>query len=87
MKLVAKGGSRQEAHEEIRVLSHQAGYAVKFEGKENDLVARIRNTKYFEPIWAELDDMLAAAKEKAVQSSTDRMQTCGDRADHFGEHL
>ena len=36
---------------------------------------------------AELDDMLAAAKEKAVQSSTDRMQTCGDRADHFGEHL
>ena len=32
MKLVAKGGSRQEAHEEIRVLSHQAAAAVKLEG-------------------------------------------------------
>lgn len=58
MKLVAKGESRQEAHEQIRVLSHQAGYQVKNEGKQNDLVARIRATEYFKPIWDELDAML-----------------------------
>lgn len=58
MKLVAKGESRQEAHEQIRVLSHQAGSAVKNEGKQNDLVARIRATEFFKPIWNDLDDML-----------------------------
>ncbi|ODA75884.1 hypothetical protein RJ55_08525 [Drechmeria coniospora] len=58
MRLVAKGASRQEAHEEIRLLSHQAARVVKCEGKPNDLVDRIRATKYFQPIWAELDDML-----------------------------
>lgn len=60
MKLVAKGASRQDAHEEIRVLSHQAGAVVKDEGKPNDLVDRIRGNKFFEPIWSELDQMLDA---------------------------
>ncbi|KAK1765642.1 L-Aspartase-like protein [Phialemonium atrogriseum] len=60
MKLVAKGESRQEAHEQIRVLSHEAGYAVKHEGKPNDLVSRIKNTEFFKPVWDELDDMLRA---------------------------
>src|ERR1700712_4424100 len=50
MKLVAKGESRQEAHEQIRVLSHQAGSNVKNEGKENDLVKRIKATQFFKPI-------------------------------------
>ena len=58
MKLVAKGASRQEAHEQIRVLSHQAGSAVKHEGKPNDLVSRIKAAEFFKPIWSELDDML-----------------------------
>ncbi|KAI0552228.1 L-Aspartase-like protein [Xylaria curta] len=58
MKLVAKGASRQEAHEEIRVLSHQAGAVVKNEGKPNDLVSRIKSTEFFKPIWGELDGML-----------------------------
>lgn len=58
MKLVAKGESRQEAHEQIRVLSHQAGSAVKDHGLQNDLVARIKATDYFKPIWGELDDMM-----------------------------
>lgn len=31
MKLVARGESRQETHEQIRVLSHQAGSAAKNE--------------------------------------------------------
>lgn len=60
MKLVAQGQSRQEAHEQIRVLSHQAGFNVKNEGKGNDLVERMRATKFFEPIWPELDNMLRA---------------------------
>ncbi|KAH6895883.1 L-Aspartase-like protein [Thelonectria olida] len=58
MKLVAKGASRQEAHEEIRVLSHQASSVVKNEGKPNDLIERIRNTEYFKPIWGDLDSMM-----------------------------
>ncbi|QPH03765.1 hypothetical protein C2857_000140 [Epichloe festucae Fl1] len=58
MKIVAKGGSRQEAHEEIRVLSHQAASTVKNEGKPNDLFERIRKTEYFRPIWDDLDSML-----------------------------
>ncbi|KAK7416780.1 adenylosuccinase ade13 [Neonectria punicea] len=58
MRLVSKGGSRQEAHEQIRVLSRQAGLVVKNEGKPNDLIERIRNTEYFSPIHADLDAML-----------------------------
>lgn len=58
MRLVAKGESRQEAHEQIRVLSHEAGHQVKHEGKSNDLVERIRKTEYFRPVWGELDGML-----------------------------
>lgn len=58
MRLVAQGESRQEAHEQIRVLSHEASHAVKNEGKPNDLVARIKATDFFKPIWNELDGML-----------------------------
>ncbi|KAG6240775.1 hypothetical protein E4U25_007460 [Claviceps purpurea] len=58
MRLVAKGASRQEAHEEIRVLSDQASSTVKDEGKPNDLIERIRGNEYFKPIWGELDSML-----------------------------
>ncbi|KZZ90194.1 adenylosuccinate lyase [Moelleriella libera RCEF 2490] len=58
MKLCAKGVSRQEAHEQIRVLSHQAAAVVKLEGKPNDLIDRIKATEFFQPIWADLDDML-----------------------------
>ncbi|KAL1876332.1 hypothetical protein VTK73DRAFT_9575 [Phialemonium thermophilum] len=58
MKLVAKGASRQEAHEEIRVLSREAATVVKLEGKPNDLIERIRKSKFFEPIWNELDSMM-----------------------------
>lgn len=58
MKLVARGESRQEAHEQIRVLSHQAGSAMKNQGKPNDLISRIKATDFFRPIWDEIDDML-----------------------------
>ncbi|KAH8705663.1 adenylosuccinate lyase [Talaromyces proteolyticus] len=58
MRLCAKGLSRQEAHEQIRVLSHQAARVVKIEGKPNDLVSRIKATSFFQPIWGDIDDML-----------------------------
>ncbi|OAA63841.1 Adenylosuccinate lyase [Cordyceps fumosorosea ARSEF 2679] len=60
MRLCAQGVSRQEAHEQIRVLSHQASAVVKNEGKPNDLVDRIRGNDFFKPIWGELDGMLKA---------------------------
>lgn len=58
MAIVKKGGDRQECHEKIRVLSHQAGHVVKVEGGENDLIERVKADKFFEPIWAELDALL-----------------------------
>ncbi|OCK81800.1 putative adenylosuccinate lyase Ade13 [Lepidopterella palustris CBS 459.81] len=58
MALVARGGSRQEAHEQIRVLSHEAGAQVKQFGLENDLIERIRKTPFFDPILPKLDELL-----------------------------
>jgi len=52
MGMVKEGGNRQECHEVIRVLSHQAGDVVKNEGKDNDLLDRIRAHPYFKPIIA-----------------------------------
>ncbi|KAL9113517.1 MAG: hypothetical protein Q9227_002254 [Pyrenula ochraceoflavens] len=61
MKIVEKGGSRQEAHEKIRVLSHQAAHIVKMEGKANDLVERAKRDEYFRGITPqEWEDLLDA---------------------------
>lgn len=54
--------SRQEAHEEVRVLSQQASHVVKVLGGKNDFSERIKKTKYFEPIWSEIDGMLDPLK-------------------------
>jgi hypothetical protein len=51
------GANRQECHEKIRVLSHEAGAVVKQEGKSNDLIDRIKADNYFEPIFGELDQV------------------------------
>ena len=48
----------QECHEELRVLSHEAGAQVKEFGKENDLTLRIKKSIYFEPIWNVIDTLL-----------------------------
>ncbi|TVY33413.1 Adenylosuccinate lyase [Lachnellula occidentalis] len=58
MKLVSLGKSRQEAHEEVRVLSHQASDVVKKEGGRNDLIERIKKAPFFQPIVGEIDGML-----------------------------
>ena len=56
--LVAKGESRQRAHEEIKVLSHEASAVVKREGKDNDLIERIRRHPFFAPVLPEMDRLL-----------------------------
>jgi adenylosuccinate lyase len=61
MAMVEAGGDRQAVHEKIRVLSHQAAAVVKEEGKDNDLIQRIRHDAFFAPIHAELDELLDPA--------------------------
>ncbi len=58
MAMVECGESRQETHERIRVLAQQAGATVKLEGKDNDLIARIRADSFFAPIIPDLDELL-----------------------------
>jgi adenylosuccinate lyase len=58
MKLVSKGGNRQQAHEEIRVLSHRASDVVKKDGKPNDLIERIKKTPFFSSVVDEIDEMM-----------------------------
>jgi len=58
MAMVKQGGDRQEAHEKIRVLSHEAAHQVKSLGLENDLIARVRADPYFDPIKGQLDELL-----------------------------
>ncbi|CCK69015.1 adenylosuccinase ADE13 KNAG_0B05840 [Huiozyma naganishii CBS 8797] len=58
MAMVEKNASRQDVHEQIRVLSHQAAAVVKEEGGDNDLIERIKKDDFFKPIWNELDELL-----------------------------
>lgn len=58
MAMVTAGGDRQECHEQLRVLSQEAGDNVKLEGGNNDLIERIRRTAYFAPIHSLLDTIL-----------------------------
>lgn len=58
MRIVSKGASRQDAHERIRVLSHEASAVVKQEGKDNDLISRIKTDPFFAPIHAEIDQLM-----------------------------
>ncbi|KAG6830142.1 adenylosuccinase ade13 [Tricholoma furcatifolium] len=61
MAMVKAGGDRQEAHEQIRVLSHEAAHQVKQLGQENDLIDRIRAQPYFDPIKSQLESLLDPA--------------------------
>ncbi|KAH8077415.1 adenylosuccinate lyase [Cristinia sonorae] len=58
MAIVKAGGDRQEAHEKIRVLSHEAAHQVKQLGLENDLIDRVKADPYFDPIKGQLVDLL-----------------------------
>lgn len=92
MKIVANGGDRQVAHEEIRVLSHQASDVVKKQGGKNDLIARIKGTKYFEPIWAEIDGLLdpslfTGRSEEMVQKYCGTGGPVMERVGRYLEHI
>jgi len=58
MEMVKAGGDRQEVHEKIRVLSQEAGLRVKMEGKDNDLMSRIKADPFFAPILGKLDEIM-----------------------------
>jgi adenylosuccinate lyase len=47
MACVKAGGDRQEYHEKIRVHAQAAGWRVKEEGLDNDLLERLKNDKAF----------------------------------------
>lgn len=58
--MVEQKRSRQDAHEELRRIAHEAAARVKQHGGENNYVALIRANKFFEPIHEQLDDLLDA---------------------------
>ncbi|MCK4999291.1 MAG: adenylosuccinate lyase [Anaerohalosphaera sp.] len=47
MAAVQAGGNRQDLHEKIRVLSHEASAQVKQKGKANDLIERLKGDSDF----------------------------------------
>ncbi|HLD25906.1 MAG TPA: adenylosuccinate lyase [Candidatus Andersenbacteria bacterium] len=58
MAMVATGGDRQEAHEKIRQHAQAAGNRVKQEGADNDLMERLAQDPYFEPVHGRLAQLL-----------------------------
>ncbi len=60
MAAAARGGDRQDLHERIRRHSHAAAARVKRDGKENDLLDRLRADAAFQGI--DLDDVLNPAR-------------------------
>ena len=60
MAAVQAGGDRQELHEAIRVHSMEAGKVVKVEGKENDLLDRLKADPAFAAIKDDIDDLVDA---------------------------
>lgn len=60
MECVKAGGDRQELHELIRKHSMDAGANVKIEGKENDLIERLKKDSGFSAIHSELDKIMDA---------------------------
>lgn len=50
MEGVKNGGDRQELHEEIRVMSMEAGKIVKEQGKDNDLLERVLKNEKFKKL-------------------------------------
>ena len=62
MDAVKAGGDRQELHEKIRTLSMQAGYNVKHEGKENNLLELIAADPSFNLTLEELQACMDPSK-------------------------
>ncbi|GHV11258.1 adenylosuccinate lyase [Fibrobacterales bacterium] len=62
MECVKNGGDRQLLHEEIRQLSQEAAFAVKEEGKDNDLLERILASGKFDLSREDLSKILDVKK-------------------------
>lgn len=60
MECVKAGGSRQQLHERIRVLSMEAAKNVKEKGLENNLIDLIKGCEDFAPVHGKLDKILDA---------------------------
>ena len=58
MEMVKSGESRQECHEQIRVLSQIASQNVKIRGEKNNLIELIKEASYFAPIKDRLDSIM-----------------------------
>ena len=73
MECVKAGGDRQALHERIRVHSMDAAMQVKKEGKDNDLIERIKKDDAFAAIKDRIDDILdpknfiGRAKEQTLE--------------------
>ena len=59
MECVKAGGNRQELHEKIRAHSMESARLVKTEGKDNDLIDRIKADPAFAVIHKKIDGILA----------------------------
>ena len=79
MECVKAGGNRQELHERIRTHSMAAARLVKEEGKDNDLLDRIKADKAFAAVADRLDEITDAnaftgrAKEQVVEFITNEI--------------
>lgn len=58
MECVKAGGDRQELHEAIRVHSMDSAKIVKSEGKDNDLIDRIKRDKLFTAVKNNIDQIM-----------------------------
>ena len=73
MECVKAGGDRQALHERIRVHSMDAAMQVKKEGKDNDLIERIKQDPAFDAIKDRIDEILdpknfiGRAKEQTLE--------------------
>lgn len=80
MAMASKGGNRQECHEKIRVLSHEATMRIKIEGKPNTLIECIKEDPYFAPIVSMMDKILdpstyiGCAPEQVSEFLTEEVQ-------------
>ena len=85
MAAVQKGGDRQELHERIREHSMEAGRMVKVEGKENDLLDRIKADTAFTAVKDEIDGIVDAklfigrCKEQVEEFLTDFVDPALDK--------
>lgn len=76
MEAVKAGGDRQELHEQIRVHSIAAAKRIKVEGKDNDLLERLKKDKNFSKVIQRLPHLIEphAYSGRAAEQVNDFLQ-------------